>query len=171
MRPQLASQLQGIEAFLGRSGQSQAEQARQQVLTQGAATQAQLVKLIQETARHPALQDLQEAFQNAFQALPEAVERQSEKAFAAVERQTRDTLRGIEDQLDQISLRTGAAGLTSFEADLARIRRKRPAPRISLKPWWKRLGNSASARPQTPSKRLMPSWGACRMSRPGRGRH
>ena len=36
----------------------------------------------------------------------------------------RDTLRGIEDQLDQISLRTGAAGLTPFEADLARIRRE-----------------------------------------------
>ena len=123
MRPQLASQLQGIEAFLGRSGQSQAEQARQQVLTQGAAAQAQLVKLIEETARHPALQDLQEAFQNAFQALPEAVEQQSEKAFAAVERQMRDTVRGIDDQVSQIGLRVGAAGFTPLAADLAQIER------------------------------------------------
>ena len=124
MRPQLESQLQRIQAFIGRPDQSLAEQARQQVLTQGTTAQAKLVKLIQETARHPALQDLQEAFQHAFQALPEAVERQSGRAFEAVERQMRETLRGMEDQLDQISQRTGAAGLSPFEADLARIRRE-----------------------------------------------
>ena len=124
MRPQLAASCKGFEALIGRPDQSLAEQARQQVLTQGEATQARLVKLIQETARHPALKDLQEAFQNAFQALPEAMKRQSDAAFAAVERQTRETLRGMEDQLDQVSLRMGAAGLSPFEADLARIRRE-----------------------------------------------
>jgi tape measure domain-containing protein len=123
MRPQLESQLQRIQSFLGRPEQSVAEQARQQVLTQGAAAQAELVKLIQETSRHPALQDLQEAFQNAFQALPGAVEQNAAKAFAAVERQGRDALRGLTDQFDQITMQLGAAGLDPLTADLARIDR------------------------------------------------
>ena len=50
MRPQLESQLQRIQAFIGRPDQSLAEQARQQVVTQGTTTQAELVKLMQETA-------------------------------------------------------------------------------------------------------------------------
>jgi tape measure domain-containing protein len=123
MRPQLESQLQRIQGFIGRPDQSLAEQARQQVITQGAAAQAELVKLIQETARHPALKDLQETFQNAFQALPEAVEKNAAKAFAAVERQTRDTLRGLTDQVDQITMQLGTVGLDPLAADLARIDR------------------------------------------------
>jgi tape measure domain-containing protein len=123
MRPQLESQLQRIQGFLGRPEQSLAEQARQQVVQRGAAAQAELVKLIQDTARHPALQDLQEAFQNAFRALPDAVEQQSERAFAAVERQGRETLRGMEDQMDQLGMQLGAAGLDPLASDLARIDR------------------------------------------------
>ena len=84
--PQLESQLQRIESFLGRPDQPQAERAAQAVRDQGKQAQAELLKLIQETARHPALKDLQEAFQNALQALPDAVKRQSDLAFEAVER-------------------------------------------------------------------------------------
>jgi hypothetical protein len=94
------------------------------VTTQMAVTKTKLEELIRETARHPLLQSLQEAFQNLFQALPESAAQQATLAFEAVERQARDTLRGIEDQLDQISSRTGAAGLSPLDADLARISRE-----------------------------------------------
>jgi tape measure domain-containing protein len=124
MRPQLESELQRIQALIGRPGESFAQQASDAVTTQFAAARAKLEDLIRETARHPALQALQEAFQNAFQALPDAAERQAALAFEAVQRQARDTLRGMEDQLDQISARTGAAGLAPLDADLARISRE-----------------------------------------------
>jgi tape measure domain-containing protein len=124
MRPQLESELQRIQALIGRPGASFAQQASDAVLTQFATAKAKLEELIRETARHPALQALQEAFQNAFQALPEAAKQQSALAFENVQRQARDTLRGMEDQLDQISARTGAAGLSPLDADLARIARE-----------------------------------------------
>jgi tape measure domain-containing protein len=124
MRPQLESELQRIQALIGRPGESFAQQASDAVLTQFATAKARLEELIRETARHPALQALQEAFQHAFQALPDAAQQQSALAFEAVQRQARDTLRGIEDQLDQASARTGAAGLSPLDADLARIARE-----------------------------------------------
>jgi tape measure domain-containing protein len=123
MRPQLESQLQRMQALIGHPDQSLAEQARQQVVTQFTAAQAEIIKLIQQTAQHPDFQNLQEAFQNAFQALPEAMAAQSTKAFEAVERQTRDTLRSMTDQFDQITMQLGAAGLDPLAADLSRIDR------------------------------------------------
>ena len=61
-------------------------------------------------------------------ALATTVYAEEAKALAAAireggERQMRDFLRGMDDQIDQIGMRMGAAGASALEADLARIRR------------------------------------------------
>ena len=123
MRPQIESQLQRIESFLGRPDQPQAERAAQAIRDQGKQMQAELILRIQELARHPALQDLQEQAQNALRGFGDAVERQAGMAFEGVDRQMRDTVRGIDDQVSQIGMRVGAAGFTPLAADLAQIER------------------------------------------------
>jgi tape measure domain-containing protein len=123
MRPQVESQLQRIESFLGRPEQPQAERAAQAIRDQGKEMQKTLIGLIEELSRHPSLQHLQERAQNALQGFGDAVERQAGIAFEGVDRQMRDTVRGIDDQVSQIGLRIGAAGFTPLAADLAQIER------------------------------------------------
>lgn len=124
MRPQLEAQLQQIETLMGRPGQSLAAQAAANVELQFAQARKSLEVTLQELARHPALQDLQEKFQNALQGLGEAAAQQSQVAFDRVNDQMRLRIEQMGDQIEQIGERIAGAGLDPLSAALAAIRRE-----------------------------------------------
>jgi tape measure domain-containing protein len=124
LRPQFEAELQRVETFMGRPGMSLAQQAQANVLQQAAGMRAQLEKAITELAKHPALQDLREQFQNALQGLAEAAARESQSAYDHVANQTRLRVEAIGDQIEQLGERMKGAGLDPLQGALAAIRRE-----------------------------------------------
>lgn len=131
-RPALEATLTRITSLMGRPDRSAPEQAAEQVRQQFEQARKQLIVSIQELARHPALQDLQEKFQNALQGLGTAADEQAQIMYERTDTQMRERITQIGDQIDQIRLRIGAAGLDPLATDLERIQREFAAMNAQL---------------------------------------
>jgi tape measure domain-containing protein len=123
-RPGFEATLTRITTLMGRPDQSAPEQAVATVRQQFAEAQKQLITSIQELARHPALQDLQEKFQNALQGLGAAADEQAQIMYERTDTAMKERITQIGDQITQIRDRVGAAGLDPLATDLARIHRE-----------------------------------------------
>lgn len=133
LRPQLEAQLQRVETFMGRPGESQAEQARANVQQQAATIRGELERTLQELARHPGLQDLAERIQNALAGLGEAAGKQAQIAYDRVTAHAQQQVFGLQNQLEQALALSGRAGRSAPEQAQANVLQQGAAAEAQLR--------------------------------------
>lgn len=133
LRPQFEAELQRVETFMARPGQSLAQQAQANVLQQAEQMRAHLERAIEELARHPGLQDLQEKFQSALQGLGDAAAAQSQIAFERVISTARQQVFTLQSQLDQALTLSGRAGRSAPEQAQAQVLQQGVAAEAALR--------------------------------------
>jgi tape measure domain-containing protein len=124
----MEADLARVQALAGRGELSAPEQARAQVLLQGAAAELQLRESIEQVKQSLDIQqmapNLRQQLEAALATLPEDMARRGQQAFERMDATIRERIAGIGDQITQVGMKLDAAGLDPLQTALEQIRRE-----------------------------------------------